>query len=498
MPQGLNVNDIVSVSLSLNRIAAGFQNFGATVLIGSESFIDTNERIRQYADVSGVLSDAGSTSPLSLAAQLFFSQSPQPQLLYLARWAQFDTAGLLHGAILTPSQRLISNFTSITSGGLKITVDGQLRTLTGLNFSGALNLNGVAAILQAALAAVSPGATVLWDATISRFTVTSGTTGATSTVGYATAPGTGIDISGTFGLVTGRASAPVTGMVAESLVQAIAKIADVSSDWYAAVVATATAPVLSDHLAAASLIESLPRRRVYGITTQDTACLDPTRSDDIASQMMALGLQRTFVQYSSWSSYAVASFIARAATVDFSASNTAITLKFKGEPGIIAERLTESQAAALKAKNCNAYVAYANGTAIIQEGIMAGGFYFDEIQGTDWYVDYVQTNVYNALQQAPTKVPQTDAGMNLLKTIMDQSAEQAVRNGLAAPGRWNLPGFGQLAQGDILDLGYYTYAPPIDDQAQATREKRISVPFQQALKLAGAVHFAGLAITVNR
>jgi len=498
MAQGLNVGEIVNVTLTLAPIAAGYRNFGATMLIVSDDFIDVGERIRVYSDVEGVLADAGVGSPAATASGLFFAQLPQPNLLHIGRWAQFDTKGGLRGGVLTPSQQILSGFTAITNGSVKIPVDGTLRTLTGLDFSGATNLNGVASIVQTALAAVSAGATVRWDGNNARFVVTSGTTGTSSTVGYATAHTSGTDVSARLGLTSEVASAPVNGRLAETLAQALAALADISSEWYAAVVATAMPPSTSAHLAASALIEGMSQRRIYGVTLTDTAVLDPTRSDDFASQAKALGYERTFTQYSSSSPYAVASFIGRAATVDFEASTTTITMKFKQEPGIVAEYLTATQAAALQAKNCNAFVYYQNGTAIIQEGVMANGYFFDEVQGTDWLTNAVQVDVYNLLYQSTTKVPQTDAGMNLIVNEINRTLLRAVNNGLVAPGQWNASGFGQLRQGDTLKAGFYVYCPPVASQPQAIREKRTTPSIQVAAKLAGAVHKANIAITVNR
>lgn len=498
MAQGLSVSRIVNVTLTLSPIAAGYRNFGATMLVVSEDFIDVGERIRSYTDVEGVLSDAGVGSPAATAAGLFFSQVPQPSLLYIGRWAQTATKGLLRGGVLTPLQQTLANFTAVTTGSMAISVDGTPRTLTGLNFSAQTNLNGVASTIQTALAAVATGATVRWDATNGRFIVTSGTTGTTSSVGYASAHTSGTDISSLLGLRSGVASVPVAGVAAETLAQAVAKLADVSSEWYAAVVATATPPDTASHLAVSALIEGMAQRRIYGVTLTDTAVLDPTRSDDFASQAKSLGYQRTFSQYSSSSPYAVASFIGRAATVNFEANNTTLTLKFKGEPGVAAERLTETQAAMLTAKNCNVYVYYQNGTAIIQEGVMANSYFFDEVQGTDWLTNAVQVDVYNLLYQSTTKVPQTDAGMNVIVNTINSTLTRAVTNGLVAPGQWNAAGFGQLAQGDTLKGGFYVYCPPIATQPQALRERRVTPSIQVAAKLAGAVHRVDVAITVNR
>ncbi|HHT8322297.1 TPA: DUF3383 family protein [Enterobacter roggenkampii] len=178
--------------------------------------------------------------------------------------------------------------------------------------------------------------------------------------------------------------------------------------------------------------------------------------------------------------------------------NTTITLKFKQEPGITYETLTTNQAAALDAKNCNVFVYYQNDTAILQQGVMSSGDFFDERHGLDWLQNYVQTNLYNLLYTSTTKVPQTDAGVTRLLSNVEQSMDQSVTNGLVAAGVWNGGPIGQLDSGDTLTKGYYVYAQPISEQAQADREARKAPVIQVACKLAGAVHFADVQINVVR
>jgi hypothetical protein len=137
--------------------------------------------------------------------------------------------------------------------------------------------------------------------------------------------------------------------------------------------------------------------------------------------------------------------------------------------------------------------------SIIQQGSMVNGYFFDEVQGLDWLQNNVQVNLFNLMYQTTTKIPQTDAGTHLLVTNVTASMEQGVNNGLLAPGVWNSTyQFGSLQTGDTLTMGYYVYAPPVSSQSQADREARISVPIQVAAKLAGAIHFANVAIQVNR
>jgi len=106
--------------------------------------------------------------------------------------------------------------------------------------------------------------------------------------------------------------------------------------------------------------------------------------------------------------------------------------------------------------------------------------------------------VYNLLYSNPTKIPQTDAGINQIATVVAQDCKMAVNNGLVAPGTWTGPAIGALVSGQFLTTGYYIYQPPISSQSVADRAARKSPPIQAAIKLAGAVHFANILVSVNR
>lgn len=494
MAQGLNVSRVVNVTVNLSPLAAGARNFGAALKLGDSDVIDTSERYRSYTDLDGVAEEFGTTAPEYFAAALHFSQQPQPNLLYIGRWARTASSAVLHGGVLSLAEQDIANFTAITAGSMAITVDGTLRTLSSLNFSATTNLNGVASIIDAALT----GATVTWDAAYGRFNITSGTSGTSSTLSYASATGSGTDISSLLKLRTGQASAPVAGIAAETPLAAVQTLADMTGDWYEVEFAASVQPTDNELVNVAAFVEGSARSRIFGHTISSTTVLDRLVTNDLASRLKALNYKRSFTQYSSSSPYAISAFFARAATVNFEANNTTITLKFKQEPGVVAELLTESQANTLKDKNTNVFVKYQNDTAIIQEGKMANGYFFDEVHGTDWLQNAIQTAVYNLLYQSQTKIPQTDEGITQIVTTIEGVMARAVNNGLVAPGIWNGPPIGQLRTGQTLSKGFYVYAPPVATQAPSDREARKSPPIQVAAKLAGAVHFVDVLVAVNR
>lgn len=612
---GLSISDVVNVTINMAPTAVPVRNFGTLCLAGPSAVIDTNERLREYSTLDEVIADFGTTTPEYFAADEFFAQSPQPSILYIGRFAQTASSGVLHGGILSASQQiaLLQQLNTINNGTMEITIDGSQRTVAqssarlsggpfsttaqdnlltalqaiadggfsvsingaaidvqpidftaitslddaateigavpalaavatvawtggqfvittkaqggtetialatapttgtdvsatlqlaagtgalvtqgsdGMNFSGATNLNGVAQIVTAALL----GASCVWDG--SRFNVTSTSSGLTSTVSYATSAGLGQDVSALLRLTQVYASVPVDGIAAETPLACAAALR-AHPEWYALSFALTTDISQTDYEAVADFIEACNPTSIFLYTTQDTRALDPTVTTDLPSMLKAAVLQRTFGQYSSSSKYAAVSLFARFATIDFQGSNTLITGKFKQEPTVIGELLTESQAAALKRKNCNVFVFYANDTAIVQEAVMANGYFIDERIGMDACANQVQTDLFNVLYQSP-KVPQTDPGVHLLVATVCSSLIIFVTNGFIAPGQWNGAPMGQLKTGQQLPLGYYVFAPLVASQPQSVRETRVAPTIQAAIKLAGAVHFANCIINVNR
>jgi hypothetical protein len=494
MPQGLNVNNIVNVELVLSPLAAVGRNFGAMIIAGDSDVIDGSQRIREYIDIEGVAGDFGTSAPEYDAAVVFFDQSPKPNLLYIGRWLRTATSALLRGGILTASEQLITNWEPITDGSFSIDVDGGTVDVTSLNFTGQTNLNGVAAIIDAALT----GAGIVWDG--SRFVVTSDSTGVTSTLTYAVpvSPATGTDISAQLKLDSAGALAPIDGFDAESALDSVVEFDNISAKWYFLSFAASTMPSDDDLIDVAAYIEAASTSRVFVVTEEDTRTLDSTYLLDKPTRLRDLGYEKSFDQFSENMEYAAISLAGRFATVDFNGNNTTITGMFKQEPGVVGEILTQQQAQTLKDKRANVFVLYQNDTYIVQYGTMASSLYIDTRQGIDWLQNQIQVNVYNDLYTSTTKINQTDSGNNQVMAGIIASLEQGVTNGLIAPGVWNAPGFGTLSQGDFLPKGYYIFAPAVADQSQADREQRKSVTFQVAAKLAGAIHTVDIILNINR
>ena len=496
MTNSLSISRVVNVSVQLTPAGAQAQSLSNLLVLGTSTVIDTVERVRSYTGLAGVAVDFGTTCEEYYAAVRWFGQTPQPTNLMIGRWLKSAAAGGLMGGSLPTAERVMSTWTSVVNGGFDVLVDGTLQQITGLNFSAAANLNAVAAIIDTAVT----GATVVWNDAYGRFEAVSSTTGTASAISFlavATASGSPVDISGKLhGRSTNTGAYLYAGALAETALQSVTLMENnLGQRWYGLVIPGATD---SDSTAVAAYIEAATGKHVFGVNTSDAGVLVSSNTTNIAYLLKASGYKRTLVQYSSSDAYAVLSALARILTTNFRGSATVITLKFKQEPGITPENLNASQIANANAVHANVFVMYNNDTAIIEQGVMADGTFVDIVTGTDWLALTIQTNIYNLLYTNPTKVPQTNQGMQLLTAAVEAVCSQGVINGLLAPGVWNSNGFGQLAQGDYMQKGYYVWTASVDSQAQNDRTARLAMPIQVAAKLAGAIHFADVAIIVNQ
>lgn len=498
----LSISSLVQVAVALTIQAAQAQSLSTLLFLSVDpTYIDPQERYRSYTGYSQVIADTSPSSTAGLAANAYYSQVPQPKKIIVGRWCSTNFAGGMKGATGVSLSKTISQWNAVTNGAFGIAIDGGAVTqITGLNFAAALDYNGVAAVLDAALT----GADVSYNASFDRFEfishLASGVT--TSGVSFLTAPtGGGTDISGSF-LLASSAAAPAayrySGGPAETAASVIATFDSLIGRQFYAVSAgpSATDQNVLDFVAG---VTAMNNKHVYVHTTQDVAALTAATSDttSLAHQLHALARDRAFLQYSSSTPYAAISGFTRLLTVDYSGSQTAITLMFKQEPGVVAENLNATQAQALKDKGCNVFAAYDNNTSILQFGMMSSGVYADQIGFADWFATTVQTDLYNAVYTSTGRIPQTDKGMHLLKTIAEGTCSQAVRNGYVAPGTWLTDGFGTLNYGDYMPSGFYVYMGLVADQSVPDRAARKATPMQIALKLAGAVHEIDVSVTIN-
>jgi hypothetical protein len=278
-------------------------------------------------------------------------------------------------------------------------------------------------------------------------------------------------------------STKTSGIDAETVTASLNAIQNVDEDWYGLVFTKEIRDLVQVNgedavEAAADWCEA--RVKVFGNTSNDFDVLDAVTTSDICSVLKSKSIRRTISTYSSFENeYPSASILGRAFTVNFNQPNSTLTLKFKQMPTMTVENLTQNQKAVLNSKNGNALIEV--GTSyMFAESYMANGVFFDEVHGVDWLTDAIQTNVFGYLLTRTTKVPYTNKGVTAIEQQVINALDEAVRNGLIAPG--------ETIDGEFLGTGYETTAILVEDINQSDKEARFYPGLSFVILGAGAIH----------
>lgn len=477
------ISSIVNVDIAIGAVFPSRAGFGTLNIVTEETgVIGLAERIRSYSTIEQVAADWSANTEVYKCALAYFSQQPKPTSLKVSTRYETDQSAELRGG----ASNTLASFTAISDGSFTISIDGSSQDITGLDFSADLSLDDVASAIQIALQAVASGGYTLATCTHdgNRFFITSGTTGATSTISFLTSvsPATGTDISSLLQMRQGEGTKS-NGIDGETITASLNAIENIDSDWYGLVFTKEVRDLVIINTedaveAAANWCEA--RVKVFANTTNDIDSYDSVSTTDIGYLLKAADLRRTITTYSSYSDqYPSASILGRAFTVNFSQVNSVITLKFKQLPTITVESLTQNQKNVLDNKNINSYISV-GGNSFFSESIMANSVFFDEVHGVDWLQNAVQTNVYGYLLTRTTKVPYTNKGLAAIEQQVINALDEAVRNGLLAPG--------ETIDGEFLANGYKTTVIPVEDVSTTDKENRTYGGLSFIALGSGAIH----------
>lgn len=192
-----------------------------------------------------------------------------------------------------------------------------------------------------------------------------------------------------------------------------------------------------------------------------------------------------------------AAYASLAMSVNFSRENSAITMNGKVLNGIAADKkVDQTFFFALKAAGTDLYGDFGV-PRVMSNG--ANEFYDDVLNILAMKLT-LQIETFNALTATPNKIPQTEIGMNFLKSNIRQVLEKFVRAGVVAPGAWNSSttyGSAEKHVASIKQLGYWVYSTPLSQQSHTERSQRLASPIYIAVKFAGAIHTVDLVFYVE-
>jgi hypothetical protein len=472
----IDISEFAKVSVSVSPVGVQSGNFGILGFLtksedGAIVPISPAERARSYTSLAGVGTDWTAVSEVYKAATAFYSATPTPtNFTVIMNFTTPQKASLSGGPHST-----IEEIQNVTSGDIEITIDGILVTLNSLNFSGASTFQEAALVLETGLDGVVAGTTVVYAN--GQFNVFGVVVGSTGRITH------GIGTAGeVLGLEPHQALAS-EGVSAETPNESLA-IADASGiEFIGLVTHVDFRDVLSGSTGSTTLEIAQwaeAAKKIFCNTSNDLSTLATTESD-IISLCFAASLRYTLSTYSgARREYPSAAIFGRAAGVNFAGTDTTITLNLKQINGITSENLTKSQFANLDAKNGSVIARIGQTISAYTSSKMASGTYLDTVHGLLWLENHIETDIFNLLYVSATKLPYTQSGINIAEQTLEQSLEQAVVNGLAAPGF--------LPDGTYLPRGYDVTSIGIADVSVGDKSNRHYAGLTFRMVGAGAIH----------
>lgn len=487
------INEIVNVALLRTASTATRDNMNTVALFTSEiGKLNTANRTEIYTDLRSLELDFGTTSKTYEFAKSFFSQTPNPTnvggYLVTAFWRAENETAPATSAILTSGQHtenaLVSALQPIDDGEFNITVDGTPQVITGLDFSAVSTLAEIADVLDTAIT----GATV----TVSNgyFKITSDTTGVTSTITYATdGAGGGTYVGDVLLLSTGSGAVATQGadsvvIPAESKQLALSE-AEEKAFFKAFVFIDKPSDIEREELASYAQANELLSADVF----DEAVNLERDKDTNVAWRIKLAEQKRYRMIYSKSGDRRLAvGMLSRLMTVDFNATATANTGHLKSIAGAIPEDFSATELDSAQKVGLDVYSTI-KGTSILFTSGSNG--YFDNEYNLLAYSNAIQVDTYNVLRSSPTKVAQTQRGVNLILDRLERTTQGFVNAGVFSPGTW----LGAVPFGDVTTFknsietkGFYILPERLSDQSLEDRQNRVSPTFRIAVKNAGAFH----------
>jgi len=472
----IEITEFADVSISVSPVGVQGGNFGILGFLTKFSDLADNvitpaERARAYTSLASVGGDWQTGSEVYKAATAFYAQTPTPtDFVVLMNYDTAQEAQLVGGG-----HDILTDLVSITTGTLDLTIDGTAVNVTGLDFSGAADLDAVATLITTKINAEYVGS--VCTSTAYGFVITGVIASSSGTITFAT--GTA---AAALGLESYQAKVS-DGVDVETPIDSLAVALTMGIEFIGLVTHKDFRDVLAGSegettLEIANWAEAA--KKIFCNTSNDLSTLG-TLETCIASLIKLNTLRFSLTTFSKNPNlYPSASVFGRAASVNFTAIGSTITLNLKTMPTITAEDLTPAEFGNLTAKYCSAVVQIGKSVNAYTSSRRGSGSWLDTTHGLLWLENRCEVDMFNLLYQSPTKVPFTQTGINITAATLDRSLQAAVRNGLCAPGF--------LSDGTYLPEGYIIESLTLAEVPSGDKGNRVFNGHSFKMVGAGALH----------
>lgn len=494
---------VVTVSVSLGGASISRDSMNIVSIFSSQliaGVFDSNHRQLSFLNASAVAETFGTSSKVYQHALAFFAQSPNPTTVSGGRfvvsyWRAVDETVPATNGVLTGNQlseaTTIGQLQSISDGSFDIDVDGVTQNITGIDGRVFTTLSDVVTALNDAIT----GATV--TEVDQRIIITSDTTGATSSISFASEGASGTFIGDILALATGTGAVKTDGvaettLIAETKLQAVNNATDFKFKGFMFI----DNPIDTETKALASYAQANDKLYYDVFDSASNLTIDVS---NVCWDIKLSGYDYTRMLFTKDGDRKLATrYMSRTHVVDFNGENTALTMQLKELVGQLPSSYTDTELDNANKIGLDTYVTFKDQPKVLCANGANG--YTDLSYNIIAFKDALQTDAFNLLGTTSTKIPQTQRGVNQLVDTLKKTCEQFKKAGFIGAGTWNSTDtFGDVDtfKRNIEQNGYYIKAQSLKDQLQAEREQRKAPLIQIAVKTAGAFHEVNILLRIE-
>lgn len=424
------------------------------------------------------------------AGNAFFSKTNRPKRMAISAIYDADQAAYA----LSPAVKL-DELKAVSDGAFKITVDGALKEISGLNFNTATSVEKVAEVLNGA----ASGAFVASDYN-GQLLVKSATQGASSTISYAMAPDTGTDVSDMLGLSEKAGATVVDGYKHGTFLEEVNQCIDFANKMGVNVFGFALDSGYrdtQDQKDFADWVNARSYRSACALVSNNPTAYSASDTTNIVDYCNKKGMSNVATFYHNNAQvYPDVAYLAEFLAVNYSLDDQVIDGKFK-DIGIEAVTLPDVEAnwTVLESKRANTILYVGDtGKKIVRNG---------DQSSIDWRTDS-WINICNFISELEIetlnvflrnkKVAYTPAGQNLLISAASKIGKKYTKNGSFAD---------REEQNDASENGL-SLVPAVEiipqeisETTSAQRKAGIGTPIQVNVNDSGSMRTIALNITVT-
>ncbi|MBR8028923.1 DUF3383 domain-containing protein [Burkholderia cenocepacia] len=404
--------DLVGIILTTN----------SRVPIGTVPTFPTKDAVSAYF---------GSTSLEAQLAAVYFggfdNSNVKPGSLGFSQYPTAPVSAYLRGGSL--AAMTLTQLQAL-SGTLIVTVDGVQKTSANISLASATSFSNAATLIAAGF---TGGPTVAYDSVAAAFTLTSTTTGATSTIGFASGTlATGLKLTQAAGAVTSQ------GAIASTPAAAMTAITKITQNWVSFMTAFDPDNGVGNtqKMAFATWTSQQNNRYLYAVWDTDQS---PTTTVPATSSLGYLVNQANMSGVApNFNDVNKAAFLMGAiASIDFTQTDGRSTLSFKSQSGLSADVTDATVYQNLVANGYNCYGAFATANdqfTFYTPGTIAGQYdwidsYIDQI----WLNNQLQLAIMTGFTQSKS-VPYNAVGDATIEAWLMDPINQAVNFGAIRQG----------------------------------------------------------------